>query len=318
MQHLKRLFLHYKPYLLGLFGLFVGFGLSSGLLLYSGKELVNALLYLVFVVLLPALFSTLTLVILLFRHDSKSIDGVKSSSIFGLFFSIGAFFALFITVATQDIAFGWATTLPVKPESFSSILNSAAIWKSICNSCIIDENLARVSQITRLGGAVNSEQVAKAKELGEWWRYLAMATLVYGVAYRALLLLFVSILPKKSGKLFESRTNSDRFEGLQKSTRKATPRAALKSRVFWLRGYDVGNLELLGLKSEEDAEDIVVAVNAWEPPILEFFDYLDTLPKRGKIALLLLGVGGKQASSEDIAIWQDKLAQLEREYEVIV
>lgn len=300
-------------------GLFIGFGVSSGFLLYSGKELVNALLYLFFVVFLPALFSTVTLVLLLFRRDAKSLEGVKSSFLFGLFFSIGAFFALFITVATQDIAFGWATTLSIEPKKFSSFLNSIAIWKGICSSCVIDENLAQVSQITRLGGAVSTEQVAKAKELGEWWRYLAMATLIYGVVYRGLLLLFVSILPNKKRGLFESSPNCDSFDGLKSSKRELTPRDALKSRHFRLLGYDVGNLESLGLQSDESAQSVVVVVNAWEPPILDFFDYLDTLGMSQKqIALLLLGVGGKRASDSDIAIWLDKLEQLQKVYEVIV
>ncbi len=316
---IKKLFLRYKPYLLALGGLLVGFSLSSTLLLYSGKELVNAIVYLFFVVLLPALFSTITLLLLLFKRDAQSKEGVKSSFLFGLFFSLGALVALLITVTTQDIAFGWATTLAVSAKEISSIANSLAFWKGLCSSCVVDEHLAAISQITRLGSPVSAQQIAAAKELGGWWKFLAMSIVVYGIIYRGVLLVFVSILPTKSASLFESEANSDSFDGLKSRAKSVRSKELLKNKTVRLIAYDSNSLEGVELESKEDAKDIVVAIDAWEPPILEFFDYLEDLEKEANsVSILLLGLNGGEVDKNDIAIWQDKLEELQKEYEVYV
>ena len=316
---LKEKIKRYKlPFLL-IGGLFIGFSVSSGLLLYSGKELVNALIYLFFVVMLPAFFSILSFILLFFRREAKVVHRVRDSFFFGFFFSVGALVALLVTVTIKDLAFGWATTLHITPKELQSFLNTMAIWKSFCSSCIVSQELATVSQFTRLGHAVSSEQIAKAKELGEWWKFLAMSILFYGIFLRALFWLISGLFRKQTKVAFESSQNSDSFEGLQKSQRQPTKKKALLGRRFQLVGYDIENIEALGLASDAEAEDVVVALYAWEPPILEFFDYLEELQKQGKkVSLLLLGIDGKEPSLSDIAIWQDKLLELGKEYEVIV
>ncbi len=321
LAHLKQNFIRYKPYIITLLGLFIGFSVSSGLLLYSGKELVNAIVYLFFVVFLPALFSTISLVILLFKRQSSAITSIRSSFAFGMFFSLGAAIALIVTVTIKDIAFGWATTLNINVSDLTQFLNSLALWKGFCHSCTLSEQLISISHFTRLGHAVSNEQISRAKELGEWWRYLAMSILFYGLLFRLLLWIFASILPKKDGALFESSRGVDSFSGLHKSTIEPIKREQLKERSFRLLGYEVDNLEQLGLSSDENAKNIVVALPAWEPPILEFFDYLEELEKHNSgatISLLLLGIDAKEPNSQDVAIWLDKLESLKREYEVII
>jgi len=319
LASVKEIIGRYKSPLLALLGAFIGFSVSSGLLLYSGKELVNALIYLFFVVFLPALFSIVAFLLLLFRREARVAKRARESFLFGFFFSIGALGALLVTVTIKDIAFGWATTLSISPKEMQSFLNSIALWKGLCNSCLIGEDLATISQITRLGSAVSSQQIAKAKELGEWWKFLAMSIVLYGVLLRGLFWLLSALFIKSDSVRFESSQNSDSFNGLRVSHKEPTPKEALKGRKFQLIGYDVDNLEQLGLDSSEDAKEIVVAVNAWEPPILEFFDYLEELESKGqRIAILLVGVDGRAPKREDIAIWQDKLLELQKGYEVIV
>lgn len=309
----------YKTPFLVIAGLFVGASVSSGLLLYTGKELVNALIYLFFIVLLPTLFSTLTLLVFFIKRNATFALRAKESFLFGLFFSIGALMALLVTITTKDIAFGWATTLAVSPKEFHALLDKLAIWKSFCNSCSISQELANISRYTRLGGAISSEQVANAVRLGQWWRFLAMSIVVYGVLLRALYWLITLLFSQKSLSTFQSERNSDSFNGLQKSSVAPTPKEVLKSRNFRLVGYDVASLEGLGLTSNGDAKDVVITLYAWEPPILEFFDFAKEYESRGgRISLLLLGVNGEKPSDEDIAIWQDKLLQLDKNYEVIV
>ncbi len=309
----------YKKSFLALLGLMVGFSVSSGLLLYSGKELVNALVYLFFVVILPALFSIISFVVLLVKQEARVAKRMRESFLFGFFFSLGALAALLVTVTIKDIAFGWATTLSVTPAELRNALNAMALWKGFCSSCLVNQELVSLSQITRLGGAVSSEQIAKAKELGEWWKFLAMSIIFYGILLRGLFWFIAGLFGKKEELTFESSQNSDSFDGLRKSAKEPTKKEALQGRKFQLLAYDVEDLESLGLASDPSAKDIVVALYAWEPPILEFFDYLEELEKRGgRVSLLLLGANGAKPSKQDIAIWQDKLLELKKEYEVIV
>ncbi len=316
---IKETIWRYKRAFLALLGLIVGFSVSSGLLLYSGKELVNALVYLFFVVILPALFSIISFVVLLIKQEARVAKRMRESFLFGFFFSLGALVALLVTVTIKDIAFGWATTLSITPAKLCSVLNAMALWKGFCSSCLVDQELVSLSQITRLGGAVSSEQIAKAKELGQWWKFLAMSIVFYGILLRGLFWLFAGLFIKEKPLSFESSQNSDSFDRLSKSTQEPTKREALYDRKFQLLAYDEIDLESLGLSSDPSAKDKVVAVNAWEPPILEFFDYLEELERHGgKISLLLLGIDGAKPHRSDVAIWQDKLLELKKEYEVIV
>lgn len=311
------LFKEYKGFFLAAAGLFVGWGLSTTLLLYNGKELVNALVYLFFVVILPFCFSVASLFWLI--RDRKSLKALRSSYLFGLFFSFGALASLLLTITVKDIAFGWATTLAVTPQELTSLLKPFAVWGKLCSSCTVSVDLAQASQFNRLGGTISSQQIANAKMLGEWWRFLALGIVVYGVLFRLILWVITLLLSKKRATLFVGEANPEVV--IEQSANRAHKGAnVLQNRKFRLLGYHIDNLESIGAKSSPSAKDIVVAVKSWEPPLLELFDYLAQLQKenpQSKISLYLLGLEGNKAKQSDIEIWQNKLAEFDLKYEVV-
>ncbi len=294
----------------------IGFSVSSGLLFYSGKKLVNSLIYLAIVVFIPFIFSTLSLFTLFFKRKKYKLESLKISYIFGIFFSIGAISSLLFLVVTQDLAFGWATTLDIKPSELSNLLDKIAIWKNFCPKCIVDEKLVELSQFTRLGGAITKEQIHNAKELGNWWRYIAMAILFYGVLYRAILLFIAKILQKEKTLKIVSDKNQERIDEFSSEYKNRISLQDLKSREFKAIGYYIDVPK--ELNSIDESDNLVVVVKSWEPPIMDFFDYLEELKKEyKKITIYLVGLKGK-ANKSDVDIWLRKLNELNLDYEVAI
>jgi len=267
-------------------------------------------------VFLPFLFSIFSLFALIFKRDSKTLLSLESSYSFGVAFSFGALVALVFTISVKDIAFGWATTLNISASELSHFLNSIAIWKGFCSDCIVSEKLADISHFVRLGGAVKKEQIDSALLLGAWWKYLAMALITYGVIFRAILLFVVKVLQKGSKIQIIAQKNEEHLRDISSNYSNKISLDELKKRKFKLIKYHTN----CNLASSDDADDIVVCVKSWEPPILDFFDYLEELKDKNsssKISIFLQGLGDK-AKKSDIDIWLRKLNELELNYEVIV
>ena len=310
----------YKSILFIVGGFFLGATLSSGLLLYSGKELVNVLVYFAFIVAIPALLSLFGFIIyFFFKHSIAKIEALKSSSLAGVFFSVGALLSLLITIATKDIAFGWATTLNIQPSELKSILDSLSLWKTFCVNCVPDIHLIELSRYSRLGESVTKEQIANAQLLGQWWKFLALSILIYGVALRAILFAIAHILTKQKDSIeFSSNIQKEEFKQLDSHYKNRAGISSLKSRDFNLLGYHF-DTNKLDLNSNKNSNNIVVAVKSWEPPIMDFFDYLEELIEENpdaNISILLVGLNGKP-KSQDINIWTRKLKELSLNYKVI-
>ncbi len=306
----------YKNIIFIIGGFFFGFSLSGGLLLYSGKELVNVLIYFTFVIALPALLSISSFLLFLIKKDYAKLQALRLSLLSGVFFSFGALSSLLITVITQDIAFGWSTTLNIDAKSLKSILDKIAFWSQICSSCAVDEKLIELSRFTRLGSAITKEQISNATLLGQWWKFLAMSILVYGIFLRGLLYL-LSFTFKKSKITITSNIQKEDFKP-QKQKAKVLNSSSLRGE-FRVIPYNLDSFNI-NLPHNKDAKDIVIVVKSWEPPILDFFDFAKELEEQNsnsKIIIYLLGLNGK-AKSEDIDIWSKKIKELNLDYEVAV
>jgi len=207
-------------------GMLSGFALLS----YSGHEPVNVVYFIAMVVFFPLLTMALALLSMLRANATRSLlvhispafwmekllsflpntiqDKIKSfkmnplllnwiaikrSQVIALFFSLGLFLALIGMVVTKDIAFAWSTTLHVTPEAFHQILETIAFaWKSWLPSAVPSLELIEQSQYFRLGDKLSEEMISNASKLGEWWKFLAMATLVYAIFLRFLMFLLAS------------------------------------------------------------------------------------------------------------------------------
>ena len=112
---------------------------------------------------------------------------IERAQMMAWWFALGLLIALLGVVVTQDIAFAWSTTLSVTPEQFHRLVTwIAAPWSHWLPSAVPSVELIEQSQFFRLGGKLDSAMIHHAAQLGQWWKFLAMATLVYALGLRTL------------------------------------------------------------------------------------------------------------------------------------
>ncbi len=200
----------------------LGFFSGVGLLSYSGHEPVNVIYFMSMVILLPLVTMTLTLFSMFKANTSQSflvhispafwmekilrfLPGkvqsslqelkinpllanwfiIKRSQLLALMFSLGLLVALLGMVITKDIAFAWSTTLQVSPKEFHSLLHTLAFaWRDFFPWAVPSVDLIEQSQYFRLGEKLDREMIQNASKLGEWWKFLAFATLFYAIVLR--------------------------------------------------------------------------------------------------------------------------------------
>lgn len=202
--------------------LFLGFFSGLGLLSYSGHEPVNVIYFMAMVVLLPLVTMTLTLFSMFRANASQSLLVhispafwmekmlrflpkkaqsslqelkinpllsnwliIKRSQLLALMFSLGLLIALLGMVITKDIAFAWSTTLQVSPKEFHGLLYTLAFaWRDFFPWAVPSVELIEQSQYFRLGEKLDTQMIQNASKLGEWWKFLAFATLFYAILLR--------------------------------------------------------------------------------------------------------------------------------------
>lgn len=217
--------------ILGLMAFFLGLLSGIGLLSYSGKEPVNVLYFMAMVIVFP-LFTMLLSVIAMLRvkHSSEvlvhlspafwmekmisllpggigkrtkeiAIDPllanwvvIKRSQLLALLFSFGLLLALLATVVTKDIAFSWSTTLHIDAKRFYDFLYAIALpWRDLFPSGVPSLELIEQSHYFRLGNSLDKTMVHNPALLGEWWKFLALATLFYALFLRSLVFAWASL-----------------------------------------------------------------------------------------------------------------------------
>ncbi len=380
---------------LSIVGFVLGFFSGVALLNYNGHAPVNVIYFMAMVIALPLLTMTLTLFSMIKAHQSRSVlihlspsywmekivallprkvqenlenlklnpllanwIVIKRSQSIALFFSLGLLVALLLMVATKDIAFAWSTTLHVTPEAFHSFLHTLAFaWRSWFPSAVPSLELIEQSQYFRLGDGLSKEMISHASKLGDWWKFLAFATLFYAIILRFFMLLLATLgwhmAVKKSlfslegvGTLLrdmnepiisthaqeEEVTHATSKEGvlqtintLDSSYDVAQGWAMSEEQLQVLNdamgvitplAFDVGGSNTL----KEDAEiihkshgEVLLYVKAWEPPTMDFMDYLEALVKQvDRVIVVPVGTEeqGYKADEKMIQIWIKKLAQI--------
>jgi uncharacterized protein DUF2868 len=119
---------------------------------------------------------------------------------FACAFFIGAVGALVFLAAISDLAFGWSTTLDLAASTVHAWCSSMALpWTGVWPAAVPDLDLVEVSQYYRLDREMESEQAAR---LGQWWPFVLMTLLVWGLLPRLLLLLFARWRVKISTRQF--------------------------------------------------------------------------------------------------------------------
>ena len=219
--------LHYALWLIVIIMFIFGFAVSSAFLYYSGDQLVNVFNFFIFLIAIPFLLILISFaaVIKNYFFDTqhkraisivktilsllKALPGVskekfnaikiddqiiKSVSFSYLQYGSIAFYsgvlsALIVTIVSQDIAFGWNTTLDITPHWLVETVNIIAFaWKEFIPSGVPSLELIELSHHFRLGNKLDPTLVSHAKTLGNWWLFLALSLLVWGILPRLLLI----------------------------------------------------------------------------------------------------------------------------------
>jgi len=375
-------------------GLLSGIGLLS----YNGHEPVNVIYFMAMVVFVPLFTMTLTLFSMLRANSTQSLlvhispafwmerllqflphktqehlnnlkvnpllanwIVIKRSQVIALTFSFGLLFALLGMVATKDIAFAWSTTLHVTPKEFHGFLNTLAFsWREWFPWAVPSVELIEQSQYFRLGDKLSEEMVSNASKLGEWWKFLAFATLFYAIILRFLMYLLslfgfksaikrsflsldgakkllndmnepiISTHAKQNIVVFnETKSVYQNVVGRLDTSYDlvlgwAIPKKQLtvicdSMKVISPKHYEVGGANTL----EEDNEvihlshgEVVLFVKAWEPPTMDFMDFLEQLSQEvDKIVISPVGTAKEhyEAQEKDINVWARKLSLFNHE-----
>lgn len=210
-----------------LFGIFT----AVALLNYSGNAPVNVIYFFTIAVVFPLFSMLLSLFSLLFpkqfspffltRYLQKFIikffsketttinmdkDLEHSYTLFfiqlaSLLFSIALLLSFLFIIFTQDIAFSWSTTLTVEPNSFYSFLHTLSLpFANFCPQSLVSLEVIEKTHYFRLGQSITPQMQNNASLYGEWWHFLACATLFYAVFLRLILLGFSYIQLQNSLK----------------------------------------------------------------------------------------------------------------------
>lgn len=387
--------LYVMTLVLALIAFSLGLLSGIGLLSYSGKEPVNVIYFMTMVIFFPLFTMTLTLVAILRANSSQSVlvhispafwmekilgllPGkvqeniaelkinpllanwvvIKRSQVLALFFSFGLMIALLGVVTTRDIAFSWSTTLHITPEAFYDFLYALALpWRDFFPWAVPSMELIEQSHYFRLGDRLSEEMIAHASVLGEWWKFLAFATVFYAIILRFFMCVATSLglshaveqsllALKGTVKLLREinepiiSTHSVQTEAafVPNDTSYGQTVHRLDASYDGVQGWAITHDELLllcdsmqiispnhfevgGANSlEEDLEiitkskgEILLFVKAWEPPTMDFSDYLEELTaKADKVLVTPVGTAENDymPTPKERDVWDRKLLLL--------
>lgn len=112
---------------------------------------------------------------------------------FGIAFNLAALALILTRVALSDLAFAWATTLAIDAADLSALVRAlSAPWAWIWPAAAPDAALVEATRYSRLtatyAGATHGRAIDPTR-VGDWWRFLVMATALYGLLPRVILAL---------------------------------------------------------------------------------------------------------------------------------
>ncbi|ADJ27769.1 DUF2868 domain-containing protein [Nitrosococcus watsonii] len=120
---------------------------------------------------------------------------LQLSQVFAVAFNVGALFSCLYLVTISDLAFGWSTTLAFQAEKFHWWVQQLAWpWRDWLGSAVPSANLIEVTRFYRLDEGIlpNAMKLEPkdASTLGQWWQFLLLAIIFYGLLPRLFTLAF--------------------------------------------------------------------------------------------------------------------------------
>ena len=273
------------------------------------------------------------------------------SQIFGLALALTALVTILIRVSFSDLAFGWSTTLALDANSLAQWLQALAWpWASWFPEAVPSLELIQQSRYFRLEGV--SHEIS-AEALTHWWKFIVMCLLFYAVLLRLILLLFTNFKYRQAIKSMllqhpEITALFDRMNEVIETVQSDAPQvvathgskdseidsivASSGLVVLWngavmdhvqhenvIRAggenslqQDAENLRNVNLA---EGERICVVTKSWEPPLLEFHDYIKSLRAHfgAEVSILVqpINADGDKVNTTNVEVWRQSIIKLQ-------
>jgi hypothetical protein len=277
---------------------------------------------------------------------------LRAAQLAGLAFACTALGVLLLRVGFSDLAFGWSTTLTIEPAQLATGIECVALpWSGWFADAVPSVELIEASRYFRLH---NGSGALEAEALTAWWRFLAASLVVYGVLARMLALLVAHIGFRRATRhllLAHSEVSAllDRLDTPLVTARADSAEAARAETdgaaplfggaehadlvIYWNGAATMppelsATLRLDAGDAETPAADLAaldnctvpatgivrIVTKAWEPPMLDFHDYLAALRAHVGDGVTLvvqpLDEAGGRPVDADLMVWRRNLARL--------
>ncbi len=273
-------------------------------------------------------------------HAVQKWQMLSWSQSMALAFNLAATCGALQLIVFSDLGFGWSTTLQVEADDMHGLTEALAWpWQTVWADAVPPTELVAATQTYR---AENFELGVAAEDSARWWPFLVMCMIVYGVLPRFVTLAMTRwrlqkavvravattpgadrVLDRMTAAVVETRAADHESEATDRvaATPAAAPSAEVGCVIRWAEAdYDGEAFDAGGGRSLADDRatiaaaaanpgdrPVLVRVKAWEPPVLEFLDFLidlrQALGDGRAIEVQPIGAG-------DRAVWQKKIASL--------
>lgn len=252
-----------------------------------------------------------------------------------LAFNLAATCGALQLIVFSDLGFGWSTTLDVDADRMHAITSAVSgPWSVAWPDAVPDETLVEATQTYR---AENFELQVAAAESARWWPFLVMSMIAYGVLPRVFTLIWTRwrlreavvravaftpgvdrVLDRLVAEVIATRGSEHESPppGSDAASSVAAPTSDAGCVIRWAEAPgDERSLHAGGGRTLDDdrraieaathaAGALRIRVKAWEPPVLEFLDFVKDLRSA-------LGDGRvievQPVGEGDRAMWQRKL-----------
>lgn len=281
---------------------------------------------------------------------------ISFSQSFAMAFFFGVLAMFLAQLATTDLTFGWRTTLALQAQSVHGVFYVIAQpWAWIWPAAVPDIELVNVSRYFRLEPEIGQ---ARAEQLSQWWPFVLMTVLVWGLLPRLLLSAWANwrlnvatyefLREHSEVTALLDRLNSawlvfggkdaepDACAAEVESPSPADPLPAVavtSALLIWnealprnraLQKYPSA-VFISTWQSDEDkrallenltvsSTSLTLLVKSWEPPLLEFDDFLallrEVLGRDRTVVIVPVAMNGAQVAPVDLTVWMQATERL--------
>ncbi len=265
----------------------------------------------------------------------------KTLQLFTLAFLSAALLTFTAIISFSDIAFGWSSTLDIAPHSVHALTDWLSLpWQAWWPAAHPSLELVEQSRFFRMNPDNNPAL------LGRWWPFVAMCIAVWGLLPRVLIWLYCSRRANASARqallnhaevtalINRLRGAAVQFQSSLSGAAAEPPAAERvpplpaglqgKPAISWNNAVDDALQARLGddQAAQADlfsqlpaaADHVCIAVKGWEPPLLEFNDFIAALRKhlgdRVNISVHALSLPGQPLDDNDLQAWRGTLGKL--------